>query len=1144
MNNNHKIHEQGLHYFLQEAPELLRVLEQDLLSLRKDCSLKKIHNLMRITHTLKGAAASVGLETIKSVAHSLEDIFKALCQPDLSIDSEVEALLFEGFECLRLPLTAQLTGGQVNDSEVLDRTAVVFAQLQDRLGDFFSHETHLPSSVELGFDVTHSIFEVGVTQRLKEIAEAQRHGDLPKLATNLRTQAEVFLGLAESLNLNGFKAIAQATIAALDNHPEQLETIARQALSDFLEGQAAVLSGDRDQGGEPSELLQKLSGLPSTITESVIKQHTQSFVPNSYSEKSQNLLVDTPESATPPEHNLVSNKTDSGLVVSNLGDSQLSVEVSAQFDENESENDSTVDSLLEAIWGESEESHSQDTSESLEIPVEGEEVLFIDSITNDSLSGEINQKSLLDSTSNQEQLTNDQSPISTPNYVYPPPAVRVNVEHLEQLNYSTGELLTNQNRQLLQSEQLKAEVKVLIERLDQHRQLLTQLHDLSESLLTLPERRFNRQWGMKQKYLSLSKRKIGERAGKIQSRKEAFSPLVVSESSPLSHQNSPFPEHSEHFDSLELQRYSEAQILIESILEDTVQLAEAADAIDLFATSSHQTLEKQSRLLNSSRDAIIEARMLPLGEIFGRFPRVLEQLEILHHKSVVLKLEGTEVLVEKLVAQKLYEPLLHLVRNAFDHGIESPEYRQQQGKPSQGQISICAYHRGSNLMIVVRDDGQGLNFEEIAQRAIERQLISHQQASTLDETQLKNLLFEPGFSTNSVVNDLSGRGMGLDVVRTQLQALNGSVTVDCEPDKGTTFLLQIPLSLTIAKLLLFQAGEHIYALLADTIEQILIPAPTQMQYWSEGKALRWGKGVDERLVPIYQLAKVLDYHSQAGEPLLSPKLQPFVNQEQSNPVLIVRSAEQLLGLEVDQLLGDQELVIRPLGAMIAPPKFVYGGSIMADGRLTLVLDGSVFMQYLFEQQTNTTSNHFAFNQPETRQHNYTAKTTYYTHAYRDVDNATPPRLSSAQQQQLPAVTNAQLPAVAQHVPQRFDKTILLVDDSITVRQTLAMTLKQSGYQVVQARDGYEAIEQIRHHRHIDLVICDIEMPRMNGFEFLKHRQQDPHLAEISVMMLTSRSGNKHRLLAKELGATDYITKPYLEHQFLLKVAEVLQNKCN
>ncbi|MCP2730877.1 Hpt domain-containing protein, partial [Limnofasciculus baicalensis] len=261
MNNEPTIREQGYQYFLQEAPELLQVLERELLTLREDYSINKIHNLMRTTHTLKGAAASVGLETIKNVSHSLEDIFKALFNPDLSIDAEVEALIFEGYECLRLPITAQLTGGQINDAEILDRTAAIFAQLQEKLGDCFDSENQIPSSIELGFDVTQSIFEIGVSQRLEQIAAAIATGDPQTIADTLRIQAEVFIGLAESMNLSGFGAIAKIAIAALELAPERALIIAQTALADFQEGQRAVLNGDRIWGGEPSLTLQQLAGL-------------------------------------------------------------------------------------------------------------------------------------------------------------------------------------------------------------------------------------------------------------------------------------------------------------------------------------------------------------------------------------------------------------------------------------------------------------------------------------------------------------------------------------------------------------------------------------------------------------------------------------------------------------------------------------------------------------------------------------------------------------------------------------------------------------------------------------------------------------------------------------------------------------------
>ncbi|HEY9650494.1 MAG TPA: Hpt domain-containing protein, partial [Coleofasciculaceae cyanobacterium] len=261
MTNDPTIREQSYRYFLQEAPELLQVLEQELLGFRENYNINKVHNLMRTTHTLKGAAASVGLETIKSVAHSLEDIFKAFFNPDVAVDAEIEALLFEGYECLRLPLTAELTGRPINHGEILDRTAHVFAKLHEKLGDCLSEDAQIPTSVELGFDVTQSIFEVGVTQRLEAIASVIDSGNPTEIAATLRTQSEVFQGLAESLNLPGFGAIAQAVLVALETHPEQVMTIAQAAQRDFAAAQVAVLNGDRTQGGQPSPILQQLSGL-------------------------------------------------------------------------------------------------------------------------------------------------------------------------------------------------------------------------------------------------------------------------------------------------------------------------------------------------------------------------------------------------------------------------------------------------------------------------------------------------------------------------------------------------------------------------------------------------------------------------------------------------------------------------------------------------------------------------------------------------------------------------------------------------------------------------------------------------------------------------------------------------------------------
>jgi chemotaxis protein histidine kinase CheA/CheY-like chemotaxis protein len=1039
MTNEPTIREQSLQYFLVEAPELLQAIEKDLFSLRENYSINKIYDLMRTTHTLKGAAASVGLEVLTSVAHSLEDIFRAICKPDLSIDSEVEALLFEGYECLRLPLTAALTGGQVNDVEVLERTAAVFAQLQEKLGDCFSQEAELPSSEELGFDLTESIFEVGVSQRLDRLATALASGDENEITATLRECAEIFQLLSESLQLPGFGSIAQTAIAALNANPEQALFIAEIAFSDFQKAQTAVLNGDRTVGGQPSLTLENLA-ISGEIFVNDSEPHSQ-----------------------------------------------------------EPDNSESANSLLEAIWG----GFEQDEGE--EAPHQGAGVQGA-GVQGAGSAGENSPTPVAPSPF--ASFRDEPKPTPQKDHVSLCRSVRVKVEHLEQINYSIEELLTNQNRQSLENEQLRSSVRVLISRVQQHYSLLDQLKDKSLRDNT----RQGKQGGQ----------------GK-QGRQGGYLPITHY---PLPITSSPLPiTQSTNFDSLELNRYSDFQVLIQSILEDAVQLAEAADAIDLFTRASAQTMEKQRRQLAHTRDAVMAARMSPLGDIFGRFSLVLQQLETIRKKPVALELRGTEVLVDKVVGEKLYDPLLHLVRNAFDHGIESPDVRQQWGKPEKGQIAICAYHRGRHLVIEVRDDGQGLDFEKIRVCAVERQFVSPELANSMSEAELTDLLFETGFSTVKSVSELSGRGIGLDVVKSQLQAFQGSIEVCSERHQGTTFILQIPLALTIGKLLLVQAGGKTYALFTDVIVSIVIPTAGQIRSWEDGKVLRWGDGSNERLVPIYQISQVLNYSSQRESPTSGNK-DGASGASQMMPVIIISSQDRFLALEVDQLLGEQELVIRPLGHMMAPPSYVYGGSILANGMLSLVLDTTELMQYILKEQTAISN--------DSLRDSYVTQASLYTDKPRQLLRATPRTLSSPQQGKLPEQNRAALLSAANvDFTGPPDKTVLVVDDSITVRQTLAFTLQKAGYQVIQAHDGYEAIELLGQSRDIHLVICDIEMPRMNGFEFLKHRCSHPQGQHIPVIMLTSRSGDKHRAIASQLGAIGYLTKPFLEHKLLATVKEVM-----
>jgi chemotaxis family two-component system sensor histidine kinase/response regulator PixL len=1131
------IRQQAYQYFVQEAPELLQALEQDLFSLAEERTIVKVHNLMRTTHTLKGAAANVGLDTIKTIAHHLEDVFKALYNPDVVIDAELEALLLQGYECLRLPLMAEMTGGYVNNDEVTERAVSVFAQLQEKLGDYFDRETPIPTSVELGFDITQSIFEVGVKQRLESLAAVLlTNSDPTQLASALREQAEIFVGLAESLNLPGFGAIASRTLAALDAHPLDAHRVLEVALKDFQAGWDAVISGDRTLGGEPSLELQQLA---ETIEEfqtadnseylnplktsffdlvklPIIQEYSEQNASDLLANKSQNnepVIIEDEEweiedyfSESDGEYE---NYDSDGF----LDESELVIEIetedfaelnlapndeSAELEIEEILIDSTVREInhgeLSNCGDESKAGVAPENTEDLDLsksalPPSLTEVFgnFVDQdeeadsktesapeLPNENKDYNSNLPSLSTAPSNPiSSLKLHPSPLpnSPPKVKIPRSIVRVDLELLERLSHMGGELLINHNRQANINEQLQAALAQLRWRHRRHQQTISQLRDWSDRLLSI----------------------------QTNNTKENFPYCQL----PITNYPSPI---TNNFDSLELDRYSELHLLLQSLLEEMVQLEEASDSIDLLTTQSGQILEKQRRLLNTVQDDMQEARMSPLGDIFPRFSRLLQQLSIAHKKPVQLTILGTDVLVDRSLTEKLYDPLLHLVRNAFDHGIEPAEIRADRGKESTGKIEIRAYHQGNQTIIEVRDDGGGIDCDRVRQRAVELHWMSAEQASNLSEEEILDLLFQPGFSTASKLSDISGRGVGLDVVRTQMQALSGAVIVRSQPQKGTTFLLQFPLSLTMAKLMICEAGGAVYALLSDAIEQILIPKYDQIQHNNGQRVLHLNQGGIKSIVPAYTMTELLGISSK--EPANAK------NGQQKNPMLLLRQRSQtgswenseLVGLEIDQILGEQELVIRPLEKAIAPPSYVYGGSTLADGRLTLVIDSTALVNSWVNQLGGKLQVSDFRYQIETKNSALNLQS----------------ESSNLQLKQLPAA-----------------KVVLVVDDSISVRQTLALTLQKAGYKVLQAQNGREAIQQLQHHPEIRLVICDIEMPSMNGFEFLSYCRQDGELAKLPIVMLTSRTAEKHRRLACELGAVGYFNKPFREEEILRAIATLI-----
>jgi chemosensory pili system protein ChpA (sensor histidine kinase/response regulator) len=538
-----------------------------------------------------------------------------------------------------------------------------------------------------------------------------------------------------------------------------------------------------------------------------------------------------------------------------------------------------------------------------------------------------------------------------------------------------------------------------------------------------------------------------------------------------------------HFDPLELDEYSEFHTTAQRVIETSQAIAASSAKIDDLGGQFERSIDQLRRITNSLRSRIMQLRVVPFSTVVDRLPRAIRDLCRTYNKEVNLVLLGRDTKVDKSLLDALRDPLVHLVRNAFDHGIESPEVRKAAGKPPTGQIEIEACHQGGQTIITVSDDGRGIDPELIRQKVVKRGVLSHEQAADLSIAELYDFLFWPGFSTADQVTELSGRGVGLDVVRDNLRQVRGTVKVDSRPGKGTTFMIKLPLLLSITDALLVNLDNHTLAVPLDTVEEIIKLQPEEIHIAGDRPMICWR----DEFIRLVRLADLLPYHSPYPDQISPKREQDFI------PVLVLNSSEGILAVIVDYLAGQQEIVVKALPAPLSKPKGAIGSTILGDGRVVTIIDVDDLIENF---------------QP----HNNGAI------AVSDYD---PPKLLQP--------------------PQQAPK-ILVVDDSYTLRQLVALSLSRARYRVEQAKDGLDAIHQLERGLQCDLMIVDIEMPRMDGFELLRSLKNHPSWATIPVVMLTSRSGQKHRQLAAELGAIDYLTKPYNEAKFLDKIANILAHK--
>ncbi len=541
------------------------------------------------------------------------------------------------------------------------------------------------------------------------------------------------------------------------------------------------------------------------------------------------------------------------------------------------------------------------------------------------------------------------------------------------------------------------------------------------------------------------------------------------------------------FSELEMDRYDDFNILSRSMAEISADVNEVLTQLEGYIGRVEGDIDEFTKLAHHLQDEFTAARMVPIGTLYSRLSRAVRDAAQSAGKLVELDFVGNETELDNNIIQQISDPLVHLVRNSVAHGIERSDARLSAGKPEAGKVSLRAYHRGNHIYIEVEDDGGGIDYDRVKQSAVERALVSSETADRLTERDLREMLFHPGFSTAPAKTELAGRGVGLDVVRANLSALNGDVEIESTRGRGTKFTLKVPLTLIISPALFVRCGGVSFALPLAVVEEIRRIRADEIEDVG-GKLLTKVRDV---------VTEVIRLDSYLGLPPLEPINGYF-------RMVVANTGNRQIGLVVEEVLGKDEIVIKNLGEYLRRVKLFPGTTIAPDGSLILLID----------------LNRMVATEPNERR---TLQA-----------SASAARVFAPGSE---AVARGTIPTDAIDRVQH-ERVIVVADDSISVRKFVGRMLEKNGYRVKLAADGLEAAELVTQHG-CHLVITDLEMPRMTGYELMVQLRQSPTTRRIPVMVVTSRAGAKHRDRAIKEGATAFLTKPVQEDQLIAAVEQLI-----
>ncbi|HCB31232.1 MAG TPA: hybrid sensor histidine kinase/response regulator [Acinetobacter lwoffii] len=531
------------------------------------------------------------------------------------------------------------------------------------------------------------------------------------------------------------------------------------------------------------------------------------------------------------------------------------------------------------------------------------------------------------------------------------------------------------------------------------------------------------------------------------------------------------------FDPLEMDQYSSLNQLSKSLAES------ASDLVDFKSTLADKIRETEGLLLQQSRiqaeiqESLMRTRLVPFDRMLPRLQRIVRQTSTTLNRPAELIVQNTEGELDRNILERLVTPFEHMLRNAIDHGLEDTADRIALNKPEMGSIVLNISRQGTDVIVSFSDDGKGIDAEKIREKAMSLDLIKADQV--IDQEEILQFIFHPGFSTAKAVTQISGRGVGLDVVQSEIKSLGGHVSVSSELGKGTIFTIRVPTTVAVSDALMVKVGDQQYAISLAQIDRIVRIAPTILESYFNSKDDYFK--IDGENYKLRYLSEFV-----GNQPI--PRLN---NVGHSLPVLLIKgNSGQTIALLVDQLVGSRaQIVVKPIGQQFANVGVVAGATILGDGQVCLILDGQNVARQIQATQRVKQLN----------------------------DQRDGSRNSNAR------------------------RLVMIVDDSVTVRKVTSRLLERQGYDIVTAKDGVDAIEQLENVRP-DLMLLDIEMPRMDGFEVTNLvRHHDIH-RDLPIIMITSRTGEKHRERAFSLGVTHYMGKPFQEAELLANIQQLIAEK--